>query len=149
MSNKIALHNACLQMVNEQLNVLKADLESLKESRNNQTKSSVGDKHETARAMMQLEEEKLSQQLLANQQLLQKLNSVPTELGNSNIAFGNLVVTDNGSFYLSAGIGKIVVDGKSCYAISMGAPMAQAMLGLKVHNAFTFNGREFTIESVA
>ena len=48
--------------VRDALNRLQADMAALQESRQADTKSSAGDKHETARAMMDQELQQLNQQ---------------------------------------------------------------------------------------
>ena len=149
MSNKVALHNACLQLVNEQLNVLTADLESLKESRNNQTKSSVGDKHETARALMQLEEGKMLQQLHERKKVKTLLVAIDATEQCDIVKYGSLVITNKGNYYLSAPLGKILVNDQSYFALSTMAPMAKAMLGLKAKDQFTFNGNAFEITGIS
>ena len=57
---KEALIRLCEQKLLEKARLLGQDVEELKRSMETETKSSLGDKHETARARMQAEEEKLS-----------------------------------------------------------------------------------------
>ena len=56
------IYSQCLLILNQKIEELNSALATATESANNETKSSAGDKHETARAMMQLEQEKLSLQ---------------------------------------------------------------------------------------
>ena len=57
---KEALISLIKIILNEKISNLNKDINSLKESQKNDTKSSMGDKYETGRAMIQLELEKLS-----------------------------------------------------------------------------------------
>ena len=59
---KLKIHSHCLQILNQKIEELSNALNTATESANNETKSSAGDKHETARAMMQIEQEKLGKQ---------------------------------------------------------------------------------------
>ena len=63
MEIKESLLHFCQDYVRQKQEVLKKRGASLQESLNSETKSSAGDKHETGRAMVQLEQEKLGQQL--------------------------------------------------------------------------------------
>ena len=69
LSFKIKLHHYCESIVEEQLSGIIAALKDAQEGANNETKSSAGDKHETGRAMAQLETEKLNTQLNEANQL--------------------------------------------------------------------------------
>ena len=73
MNFKQKIFAACLASLDEKINSLKTSLLELEEGSENDTKSSAGDKHETARAMMQIEQEKLGKQL---NELLEQKNSV-------------------------------------------------------------------------
>ncbi len=53
---KEQLYNYCMTHINNRINNIEDILRSIKEAKNNETKSSAGDKYETSRAMMQIEE---------------------------------------------------------------------------------------------
>ena len=74
---KIQLHQKCAEIIEQRITELKSIIQESQDAANNETKSSAGDKHETGRAMAQLETEKLSSQLseaLKTQKTLQKIN---------------------------------------------------------------------------
>jgi len=56
MTLKQKAHQHYLQMVNDKISLLRQDLAGLRESGANETKSTAGDKHETALAMLQIEQ---------------------------------------------------------------------------------------------
>jgi len=60
---KNALFNACLEFVDSRLNAITHTINEIQVSLTSETKSSAGDKHETGRAMLQLEREKAGNQL--------------------------------------------------------------------------------------
>ncbi|MWD30855.1 3-oxoacyl-ACP synthase, partial [Aquicoccus sp. SCR17] len=64
MQKKEQLLKFCWDYVDTRTERLKKSAAALQESLNSETKSSAGDKHETGRAMVQLEQEKLAQQLV-------------------------------------------------------------------------------------
>ena len=66
-----------------------------------ETKSSAGDKHETGRAMLQLEMEKAGQQLASVQQMQQTLAKINTLTSSTNIALGSVIKTSSACYFLS------------------------------------------------
>ena len=73
MIQKEQLYNLCVTFINNRLLAVKTTLEEIQESLLSETKSSAGDKHETGRAMLQLEREKTGQQLSEIQKINQLL----------------------------------------------------------------------------
>ena len=63
-------------IIDNKVDIAKSAVESAKESRNSDTKSSAGDKHETGRAMMQIELEKNEVQLSKALELKHELNQI-------------------------------------------------------------------------
>ena len=134
--------------VRDALNRLQADMTALQESRQADTKSSAGDKHETARAMVDQELQQLNQQrekALRNQSELQQLTDARCEVA----ARGAAVETERIIYYISISFGKLPVEGpKPVYALSPVSPAAQAMLGKRVGEVFEINGLSQTIMKV-
>ena len=56
--NKGKIQQACLDYCDVLINRAQKEFQFITESANNETKSSAGDKHETGRAMAQIEQEK-------------------------------------------------------------------------------------------
>ena len=105
---------------------------------NNDTKSSMGDKYETGREMLQQEINNLQRQLnesLNQQSIIQKITSDPL----SKVQNGALVKTDRGLFYISASAGEIIVDQQKIMTVSAESPLAKAMYGLTENQNFSVN----------
>lgn len=105
---------------------------------NNDTKSSMGDKYETGREMLQQEINNLQRQLnesLSQQSIVQKISSDPS----SKVQNGALVKTDRGLFYISASAGEIMVDQQKIMTVSAESPLAKAMYGLTENQNFSIN----------
>lgn len=113
----------------------------------NDTKSSMGDKYETGREMLQQEINNIQRQLnetLNQQNFLKKLNiEVCTKVQN-----GALVKTDKGFFYISVSVGEIVFEGKKIMTISSESPLAKAMFGKKIAETFIINNVNQVIEEI-
>ncbi|WP_407481442.1 hypothetical protein [Elizabethkingia meningoseptica] len=115
---------------------------------NNDTKSSMGDKYETSREMLQQEINRLLSQLSeVNNQLdiLRNMNTKPLTV----IGLGAYVETSMGNFYISESLGKINADGVAVVAVSANAPLVQAMLKKKAGEEFELNGKKQKITLVA
>ncbi|MET3537076.1 hypothetical protein [Chryseobacterium limigenitum] len=113
----------------------------------NDTKSSMGDKYETGREMLQQEVNNLQRQLneILNQQaIVQKINAEPS----SKVQNGALVKTDKGLFYISASLGEIVFDNQKIMTVSAESPLVKAMHGKKGGETFVINNIHQKIESI-
>lgn len=114
---------------------------------NNDTKSSMGDKYETGREMLQQEINNLQRQLnetLNQQNVVQKMTSEAC----LKVQNGALVKTDKGLFYISASLGEIIVEGKKIMTVSAESPLVKAMFGKKMGEAFTINNVPQKIEKI-
>lgn len=146
--NKLVLHQKCLEIVENNISTIKLALHEAQEAANNETKSSAGDKHETGRAMAQLETEKLSAQLndaLNQKQLIAKINS---NLQSKQITIGSLVYTTNGIFYIGISLGKIDINNETIYAISPQSPIGKLLITKKEKDSFSLNCKMYVIEKI-
>lgn len=144
---KKALFRACEEHIDKRITAIQHRLLSIEESRNEETKSSAGDKYETGRAMMQMEEDKVNRQLAEVLLLRKNLTEIEIEKPNASIGPGSLVKTDQGYFFLSVGIGKITLGNDFYYCISCEAPIGRLLLGKKQGDEIVFNGQKRKIES--
>ena len=135
-----ALLNQCKAQLEARIEDLQRSVEAIRAARNNETKSSAGDKYETGRAMMQLEEDKVLTQLDQAQYQLKQLKQLP-QSGGDRVRAGSLVRTQKGIYFLSVSLGKVILDGKVYYCISTQAPLAQQMLGQTEGAQIAFNGQ--------
>lgn len=148
ISFKEKVYACCMKQLNDKIQTLQEALNDLKSGAENDMKSSVGDKHETARAMMQLEDEKISR--LLDETLKQKndLEKIDITAVLPTIASGSLIKANNMYFFLSIALGKINVEDKQVIAFSLHSPLGQKMAGLKAGDAADINGIRYVIEEV-
>lgn len=132
----------------ERVVATEVELASTVDARNSDTKSSAGDKHEVGRAMVQQELDQLEGQLAKTRALLQELDCIPLERVYDHVAFGSLVITDQGSYFIAIGMGGVEVDGETCFVISLASPIGQALRGKMVGDEVSFNGKVFRVLSV-
>ncbi len=146
---KHKIHALCIESVEQKLDLIRKAISDTREALTVESKSSAGDKHETARAMLQLETEKRSEQLVQSLNLQEALNKIHlTEISADNIHIGTLVHTSVGIFYIAVGIGKLNYDGKEYMAISAASPIAHAMIGKKKGDTVELNDRKIDIINV-
>ena len=133
-----------LKLLNQKIIYVRQNISSLQNARNNETKSSAGDKYETGRVMMQAELEKqaLILQQYQNQKndILKIQNSKPSQ----EIGYGSLVLTNQGNYLIATGIGRV----DNVFVISLASPLGKAFRGLKSRDRIIFQNKDYQIKSV-
>jgi hypothetical protein len=118
------------------------------QSGNSESKSSAGDKHETTRSLLQLEQEKHTKQLQDVIGLKEKLVRIDPLLHSEIVSTGSIVLTSAGNFYIAIAAGKLIIDDTVYFSISPNSPIALKLMGLKVNDRVQFNGITYDIASV-
>ncbi len=148
MSTKQNLYDYCLQYAEERIARLKEEIQKIQSSANEETKSSVGDKYETARAMAQMEVERNVQQLATAEKLLQDILGLSDIKVTDKVIPGSLVYTTNGIFYITISIGQVRFEEKNYFVVSAYSPIAQLLLGKKMGESIVWNEVTYLILSV-
>lgn len=139
-----------LHLINQKLSEKVLNFEKLiDETRasNNDTKSSMGDKYETGREMLQQEINNLQVQLneiLKQQNFLKTISTKPTEKAEK----GSIIKTEKGLFFISISLSEVIFDGKKIICISPESPLAKAMNGKRKNELFTINNINQKIENI-
>lgn len=136
------------QVVNDKVWLLQKMLQELIASTQNETKSSAGDKYETGRAMLQIEQDNVRKQLKDALEQKAVFDKIDTSLHGLHITKGSLVKTDKGYFFVSIALGKITVEGVTVIALSPQSPFGARLVGLTATHCVTMNGTTYTIEGV-
>jgi len=148
MKTNTKLLQACKDSVNDKRCVLLHRIDSLQQSLTSEAKSTAGDKHETGRAMIQLEIEKAGSQLKEIESQMLILNKIKTGITTQNISLGNIVITSIGSYFMSIGLGVITVENQPFYVVSLASPIGALLLGKQSGDNVIFNGKEIKILEV-
>lgn len=138
----------CQQYVTQRLDTVTRALEAVRQAVNEETKSTAGDKHETGRAMMQLEQEKLALQLAEAQRLQQVLDRIPLAGLPPGIGEGNLVLASLGNYFIAISAGKLELEGKLYYLVSLVSPIGAALANRKAGETISFRGQSIAILEV-
>ena len=140
MTRKTILLKGCQNHVSERLGRIQKNIDDIQQAMTAESKSSAGDKHETGRAMLQLEREKLGNQLYEAEKMKEVLLKVDLQCDNATIGLGNLVRTSKNHYFLSISAGKFIIDDFTVFCISMGTPIAQLLLGKTIGDEVILNG---------
>jgi hypothetical protein len=132
----------------EKIGQLQASLSSLYDDLASASKSSSGDKHETGRAMIQLEQEQLGKQL--NEALLQKnhLNQLDISHSRDYVSNGSLIESDDNWYFICSVPAKIKIDNFTVYSISLNSPLGQLLSGKKQGESIHFNSKKISLKNI-
>jgi len=145
---KKQLYNKCQDFLNNRLEVIQNTIKDIQNSLQSETKSSAGDKHETGRAMLQLEREKAGNQLSEIQKLQEILQKIDSDTVHQKVALGSIVYTTNLNYFIGISAGEIIVDVRKFYAISPSTPIAQLLLSKMVGEQIQFRSSTFAITKI-
>lgn len=143
-STKSEIHSNLRSILENSLEEARREYVLAKESRDSDTKSSAGDKFETGREMMQREMDKWSAQIDQTLIFLNKLDRIADLPASAIISEGSLVETDQETYFISIGYGKL----DSIYAISMESPLGVELKGKRVGDCIEMRGRKITIKQI-
>jgi transcription elongation GreA/GreB family factor len=142
------LTDSCYQLLEERKSTVIAALETIKEGLQQETKSSMGDKFETTRAHLQMEENKLHQQINELNLLHQRLDVVSRAPFAASISLGSVVFTSSGNYFLAIPMGKIKIEEQAFIAISPVSPIGQLLMNKQKGEHFQFNQKNIQITDV-
>ncbi len=145
---KEQLYEKCSEHVDQRIYNLLEIIKTSQEAANDESKSSAGDKYETTRAMMHLENEQGQIQLNEALKLRKTLDLIPKGKIKNKVQPGALVKTSSGSYYISVSIGKITLGKDDYYAISVASPIGQRLNQKNVGDSIEFNGKKMKIKEI-
>ena len=118
-------------------------------SRDSDTKSSVGDKHETSRAKIQTEIDQLSQQLFNANKQKNDLSAIDVAKNYNSADVGSLIETNNGNYFISIGWGRIQIENENYFVISLGSPIGRMLQNQKKGDRFKFRNIDYSILKIS
>lgn len=145
---KETLYNHCSNFIENRFQTIQNTINEIQVSLTSETKSSAGDKHETGRAMLQLEREKAGNQLAEIQKLKESFSKIDISKISKTVGLGSIVITSQNNYFISISAGEFTVENDTYYAISPNTPMGQLLLGKKVGDDVVFREQKFKIEKV-
>ena len=146
--SKVEIHETILKILTNSILQATRDYELARESRDSDTKSSAGDKFETGREMMQREMDKISASIDQSKNQLNFLSKINLNRPYSTVDLGCLIITDQGIYYISIGLGKVEINAEIIYAISLDSPIGQLFKGKRVGDELEFRGKTLKINQL-
>lgn len=147
MDTKTRLNLAFRAKLQQQIDDFESNIATLRLDSQSDTKSSMGDKYETSKAMIQIEIDKISRQLSLLHGQARLLESIAGAAREVAVA-GALVCTDSDHFYLSVPLGKLELEGLTYIAISDTSPIGLSMKMLRKNASFRFNEKTYSIKDI-
>lgn len=148
MNLKQELYNRCELFINDRLETVLKKIEELQKALLTETKSSAGDKHETGRAMVQLEREKAGRQLAEINKVKEVFNKVKIEKHSNKVTLGTLVYTTQANYFIAISVGEIVINKAHFFAISANTPMGKILLSKTAGDIINFNNQTIEIKKI-
>ena len=135
-------------IVQEKIETLQKMISDLTIDAQNDAKGSAGDKHETALAMMHIEQEKLTQKLKEVIEQKNILDKIDDSQNYSIIALGSLVKANDIYFFISSALPKITIKNQDIFALSQQSPLGTKLMGKKIGFEFQMNTTKYSVQSV-
>jgi transcription elongation GreA/GreB family factor len=148
MAIKENLYSFCENYVEDRLKRIKQNIQEIKESLDSETKSSAGDKHETGRAMLQLEREKMGLQLHEAEKMAVILSRISITNRARTVVLGSLVTTSKEEYFLAVSAGEYKNEDESIFCISGGTPIGQLLLGKTIGDVVSHNDEKIRIKKI-
>ena len=148
MTLKQQLFNTCSEILVSRTTKVQAVINDIHESLESETKNTSGDKHETGRAMLQIERENAGKQLFELERQSELLKRVNPKVVSSQVVFGSVVFTTQHRYFIAVSLGEIILDDISYFIISQEAPIARILLHQKEGDSIRFGNNTFTITKI-
>lgn len=145
---KLQLINHLNNLLDDRIEALEQSIQSAKESRDSDTKSSAGDKYETGREMIQQEIDKFEGQLAQTRLLKTDLAKIDPQKRYDHAEFGSLLICNSGNYFLSIAFGKVTVDIVDFICLSLASPLGKSFYMKKVGDELLFNGKKIGISDI-
>ncbi|MBW8889885.1 MAG: hypothetical protein JF616_19165 [Fibrobacteres bacterium] len=125
------------------------EMSNLDEASARETKSSAGDKYETAREMIAQSRRLMEVNLAEADAALANLERVAVAPTKASCGFGSLVETSQGWLLVGISLGDVEADGAIIRTLSLASPLGQALKGRVAGDRLPWRGEEILILSVA
>tara|TARA_R100000935_G_scaffold54462_2_gene83327 strand:- start:478 stop:936 length:459 start_codon:yes stop_codon:yes gene_type:complete len=146
VKNRLLQH--CHEQVNKRYSNIKQTISGIEEAMFQESKSSSGDKHNTGRAMLQIDRENAGKQLREIEKLTLLLKKIDINNPSNYARLGSLVFTDKYNYFISISVGKVTVDSEDFLCVSLNSPVGKLLSAKKKGEEFYLNGSTFKITEV-
>lgn len=145
MTLKEHLYLKCKDFISQRKSVINEVISEIEISLQSETKSSAGDKHETGRAMLQLEREKSGVQLSQIGRIEEVLSKINITKNVNNVSLGSIVYTSQNNYFIGISAGELQIGNEVFYAISSSTPIGKLLIGKKMGDEVIFKNTKLNI----
>ncbi|MCB0466627.1 MAG: 3-oxoacyl-ACP synthase [Aequorivita sp.] len=146
IKNELLQH--CQKQVDNRYSKIKQTIADIEESLLEEAKSSSGDKHETGRAMLQIDRENAGKQLQEIEKVAQLLKKIDVKATSDYARLGSLVYTDRFTYFISLSIGTVTLGKTDYLCVALNSPVGLLISGKKMGDEFTLNGNSYKITGI-
>lgn len=145
---KTELLQHCQNQVGNRYSKIKQTIADIDESLLEEAKNSSGDKHETGRAMLQIDRENTGKQLNEIEKSVQLLKKIDVNATSDYARLGSLVYTDRFTYFISLSIGTVSIEKKDYLCVALNSPVGLLISGKKKGDEFNLNGNDYKITNI-
>ena len=145
---KQIVYKCCREIVEARFQELEGMLKEYHSSVYADTKSSMGDKYETSREMLNQEKGKVAGQLKEMAKLKATLEGIDPTRVFDKAQLGSLIKSNHGLIFISVGLGQVKVEDQNVIVISAVSPLGQQLLNKKQGEKVSFGPRSYELEAI-
>lgn len=143
---KVKLLTKCIKQQTEVIRQLQQEIYDAQKQANDYGQPK--DRYDAFRTKLMRQIELYAGQLDKANIVINTLQKIDVEMELTEVEFGALVITNKQKLFVSAGLGKVALDGNEYYAVSPQVPIFIALKGKRKGDEVVFNGITFLIEEV-
>ena len=148
IETKKKLYKLCLDFIENKIDGEMLAMNAAQDAANSEDKNSAGDKHETGRAMAQLEKEKYAKQIAVSYELKKVLYQINVEKLYNEVVPGSIVTTNYGIFFIAINVGNLILEGNTYTTISLASPLGKELFKKKAKDSFLFRNIKYEVQFV-
>lgn len=145
---KAQLVEHCGRQIDDRYKKIRHTIAGIEESLFEESKCSVGDKHETGRAMLQIDRENAGRQLHEVEKVAHLLNKIDINATSDYARLGSLVYTDKFIYFISISVGTVSVEDTDYLCVALNSPVGLLISGKRKGDKFILNGIEYEIKNM-
>lgn len=148
VATKKQLLEKCNAFISGRHRKITQTIADIEESLLEESKNSSGDKHETGRAMLQIDRENAGKQLLEIEKLMVIADRINVKDSSDYVRLGSIVMTDKFNYYISISLGVVQLGAIDFLCVAINSPIGILLAGKKAGDKILFNQHELTILEV-
>ena len=145
LQTKEQLFHHCQQAIAQRKGVVEKSIASIEQALKEESKGTSGDKHHTARAMLQIDREQAGRQLHEIELLANSLNRVPWKETSTQVRSGSLIHTSQGMYFICISLGQVTIEGTTFGVLGPQAPLGQLLMGKAVGDEVSFRKQQIRL----